>query len=95
MRPGVDHNKVNYDLPEKDCVGSCSTMFRQPEQKSSSESSDLCNVSRLYTRSTLHGGRQHISRSFDILIEEALAIECFHTTSQWPCWCSKSKKWVP
>ena len=48
--------KVKYDRPgecspEKDCLRWHWLTFRQPERKSSSESSDLCNVGRYYKNS--------------------------------------------
>ena len=50
------YHKVKYDRPgecspEKDCLRWHWLRFRQPERKSSSESSDLCNVSRYYKNS--------------------------------------------
>ena len=41
---------VRVGLPEKDCLGWLWLTFWQPEWKSSSESSELCNVSRWYRR---------------------------------------------
>ena len=50
------YHKVKYDRPgecspEKDCLRWHWLTFRQPERKSSSESSDLCNVGRYYKNS--------------------------------------------
>ena len=47
------HKYVNYDYPgesspEKDCLGRLWLTFRQPERKSSSESSEKWNVRRWY-----------------------------------------------